>query len=220
VTYQYTDVNQLVQPHSYMYTPYQGKAFITAYLKDRKEDMQRFKLLELKEQLSESDRYICEISKNFLSGGLQLLDSKSIKQVSDFDDQLKIFSEELLISLIFSQFSKEPDVRLKHWVDFLVQRFEVTKKIHEIYHPNKHRKGGGGSENTRLYWLFSLLLTLNYRTTNNVKHLSTNLKINDLLCSLNDDFCQTVPKQGLLLVLSAEIEHINVLFRGIKGVTF
>jgi hypothetical protein len=220
MTYQYTDVNRLVQPHSYMYTSYQGKAFITAYLKDRKEHIQRFKVLELKEQLSESDRYICEISENFLAGGLQLLNSNAIRQVSDFDDQSKILSEELLISLIFSQFSKEPDERLKRWLDFLVQRFEVTKKIHEIYHPNGRRKGEGGSENTRLYWLFSLLLTLNYRTSNNVKFLSTGLKINDLLCSLNDEFCQAVPKEGLLLVLNAEIEHVNVLYRGIKGVTF
>lgn len=217
ITYEYTDVNRLRYPHKYMYTSYQGRAFVTAYLRDREKNIQRFKIQALTEQLSKSDLHICEKSELYFSEGCQILDSKSIKQVSYFDDKSRIISEELLLSLISSQLSKERDARVKDWLDFLVQRFEVTKKVYEIYHPKKPRKGDGDPENTRLYWLFSLLLTLYYSATNNVKYLSTNLKINDLLCSLNDDFCKIVPKQGLLLVLNAEVEHTNILFNGIKG---
>lgn len=217
IIYEYTDTNRLRKPHKYMYTPYHGGAFINSYLSDRDGDIRRFESQASTEELVGIERYLCESSVLFLDQNCHSLAYGSSKSISYFDKKDRVTTEELLLSLLGSQLSNTQDESLKYWVDFLVQRFEVTKKLYEIYHSNNLRKGGGEAESVRLYWLFSLLLTLFYSATNNIKYLSTTLKINDLICSLDDDLLKNIPKQGILLVLSNEVDSINLLFSNING---
>ena len=216
-SYEYTDTNRLQQPHKYMYTPYQGDAFINFYLTDRYLNIKRFESWASVEDLDGIDRYLCDASVLFLEGNSHSLVYESLKSISFFDKTHTVSSEELLLSLLGSQLSNTEDARFKYWVDFLVQRFEVTKKIYHIYPSSNLRKGSGGAENVRVYWLFSLLLTLYYSDTQNMQYLSTNLKINDLICSLDDALLKTIPKPGILLVLCQEVDSINALFSKING---
>lgn len=218
--YEYTDVNRLQIPHKYMYTPYQGSTFIRSYFSDREKNVRRFKLQEMTQELAKIDSYLCESSLLLLAENFCPLVYESVESISHFDTKTRVITEELLTSLIVSQFSNDQHKCIKHWIDFLTQRFEVTKKLYEIYHSNNLRKGEGKAENVRLYWLFSLLLTLYYSGTNNIKYLSTLLKVNDLICSLDDDLLRTIPKQGLLLVLSKEMESIRELSSNLNGDLF
>ena len=85
------------------------------------------------------------------------------------------------------------------------------KKIYKNYHLNDFRSGRGDNEIVRLYWLFSLLLTLVYFETKNIKYLSTLLKVNDLLCSLNENDLLTIPIGGIELILLKEVQSIKEL---------
>ena len=217
INYVYTDANRLQSPHKYMYTPYQGDAFMGAYFSNREMNIRRFKCQEKSQEIIAIDSHLCESSQLFLTQNCLPVAHECIKSISFFDKKPKIITSDLLLSLIDSQFSNDQDKSVKDWIDFLVQRFEVTKKLYELYHSDNLRKGEGTSENVRLYWLFSMLLMLYYFATNNIKYLSTSLKINDLICSLDDVLLMNIPNQGIFLVLSKEVDNINILFNNING---
>ena len=100
----------------------------------------------------------------------------------------------------------------------LVQRFEVTKKIYKNYHIN-FRKGEGESDVVQLYWLFALSLTLYFCATKKIKYINTLLKVSDLLCSLDDKLLsQSIPPQGLSLILLVELLSVKYLSKNIDGV--
>jgi len=221
IKYEYTAFNRLQNPHQYMYTRYQGEDFIRSYFKDREVHIKRFKSQEVGQDLDDIDIYLSESARFLLQeNDYTVNDYKTIQRIGCFKRQNRVITEELLMSLIACQLSNDHDDTIKDWIDFLVQRFEVTKKLYQSYHSHNLHRGEGNAENIRLYWLFSLLLTLYYSGPNNIKYLSTLLKVNDLICSLDDFFLNKIPKQGLLLVLSKEIESIRILFRDINGDLF
>ena len=107
---------------------------------------------------------------------------------------------------------------IKFWLDLIVQRFEVTKKIYESY-PHNFRNGEGRSNIIQLYWMFALSLILFYCKTKNIKYLSTLLKVSDLLCSLDEKLLSDeIPAQGLSVILLVELLSVKILTRNINGV--
>jgi hypothetical protein len=133
--------------------------------------------------------------------------------------QEPVFTLNLLHTLIAAQLTDVQDANTKVWLDRLVQRFEVTKKIYESYLAG-FRKGEGANTSVRLYWLFALSLCLFYARSNEIKYLSTLLKICDLLCSLPEKELQGhIPEHGLPAVLATELVSVQLLAEK-KGVSF
>jgi len=246
-SYTYTEVNCLEKPHKYTYTPYLGIEFLDAYFRDRLKDIRRCKLQDRKPYKHKIDSYFCHESKRqfeviFDNAFCQVdeswrslvnwedfstpQESKStpisdkIEAISSFDIENETNTEKLLSSLIFTQLNIEDEELIKEWLDRLVQRFEVTKKLYETY-PAGFRKGQGIKDNIRLYWLFSLMLALYYVRTTNIKYLSALLKVSDLLCSLSDDILVgETPLKGLSLTLSIEFLSIKLLSYNIREALF
>jgi len=126
---------------------------------------------------------------------------------------------DILHSLIAVQLINVQDVNTKFWLDRLVQRFEVTKKLYETYLVG-FRKGEGVSTSVRLYWLFALALCLFYARSNEIKYLNTLLKVCDLLCSLPEhELERHIIKHGLSVVLATEVLSVQLLCEK-KGVSF
>ena len=243
INYEYTEVNRLDNPHNYMYTPYQGANFVNAYFKNRLENIKRFQS-QGNQSYIDIDLHFCFKSisqlKEFLEkvGNYRRLTSEfddlpKLKEIPSFleeaeIDQLKFFkleneidTERLLTSILFNQLNNKNNRLIKEWLDLLIQRFEVTKKLHTIY-PKGLRSGKGKTNVVRLYWMFALLLNLCYVETQNIKYLSTLLKVSELLCSLgsNNRSIHEVPKQGLVLILLVEIISIRSLSNNIKRGNF
>ena len=209
--YEYTSVNRLQNPHAYMYTPFGGKDFIQAYFQDRDFHNRRFDLLTAQQKLTSTDSYLYKSSRYLLEENKHSVPLPFMSSVMSFVDSEEIITEKILFSLLGAQFSGESHDTLKKIIDALVQRFEVTKKLFYKYHTLDLRQGKGESQNAYIYWLFSLVLTLYFHGTKNVKYLSTILKVNDLLCSLENQYLAKIPIQGLKLVLSKEVESISML---------
>lgn len=132
----------------------------------------------------------------------------------------KIKTLDLLHALIAIQLTDIQGSDTKFWLDRLVQRFEVSKKIYESYLPG-FRKGEGAKTSVRLYWLFSLALNLFYVKSNEIKYLNTLLKICDLLCSLPKNMLNGhIPENGLSAVLAAEIIGVELLSGKKLGCTY
>jgi hypothetical protein len=243
INYKYTEENLLDNPHNYMYASFQGEEFVNAYYKNR---LNYIKLFELKANqiYINTDLFLCQRSieylKTFLenSGEYQKYQSifddltqyeeiilnyeqDFINNIQSFDLKNEIDTESLLISILYSQLNNRYDKSINQWLDRLIQRFEVTKKLYEVY-LSGFRNGKGSHSNLRIYWMLSLSLNLRYVETQNIKYLSTLMKVSDLICSVeqNTNFNHQIPKQGLILILLVEIITVRLLTNSIEGFKF
>ena len=97
------------------------------------------------------------------------------------------------------------------WLDRLIQRFEVSKKLYTRYQPG-FRKGQGESGQVDLYRQLGLVLCLRYHATGQLRYLSTLLKLTDLLCSLPPTDNPAGPEAELVgLIVSAEVAAVRAL---------
>ncbi len=245
INYEYTEVSRLDKPHKYMYTSYKGSEFLYSYFRDRLKCLKIFEKIKGKKYKNKVHLSIhlraTIVLKDFLdresynesmksiidwNSGLELYDSQiyniddDIITLSSFNVGSEINSEKLLISTLNSQLDEENENLIKFWLDLLVQRFEVTKKLYENY-PANFSKGEGKNNIIQIYWMFALSLTLFYCSTKSIKYLSALLKVSDLLCSLDEKFLnQNIPPHGLSLIILVELLSIKLLSKTIKGVDF
>jgi len=246
MSYPYTQANRLEEPHSYMYTPFQGSELLQSYQSgrmavvrcrasaeyDRAEPDHLFVVCALPALEKLLDTSVPGAGQRFralLAGGSakalhsDKADDGSLnglaKNLENLTTAVPVITLELLHALIAVQLTSERNVGTKIWLDRLVQRFEVTKKLYASY-PAGFRNGEGGNTSVRLYWLFALALSLFYARTNEIKYLSTLLKVCDLLCSLPENRVQVcIPENGLSVVLAAEVVSVQLLAEK-KGVPF
>lgn len=241
--YPYSQTNRLEEPHKYMYTGFQGTPLLEAYISNRIASADCFVsaasggekldqiLMDKALQVLESKFKAISVlaGKKYLEiVGCRDVYKKITSETSGLNDLAidlsrfttteSVMSLELLHALIVAQLSNQQSPDTKGWLDRLVQRFEVTKKIYESY-PSGFRKGEGGNDSVRLYWLFALALCLFYVETDEIKYLSTLLKVCDLLCSLPESTLQEcIPSCGLNVILAAEVVSIQLLAEE-KGVS-
>lgn len=247
MSYLYSQVNRLEEPHNYMYTPFQGAAFLQSYRESRLLIIQG--LADTKGGSAEPDQLLVtygllalvklfdttspECGNQFRtlleSGGLKSIglpsaESSHLNRLAESLSTLTINAPvsilDLLHALVAVQLidSNGLNADVKVWLGRLIQRFEVTKKLYEFY-PAGFRRGYGTSLSIRLYWLFALALCLSYSSSNEIKYLSTLLKVCDLLCSLPTNMLQEqIPANGLQAVLATEITGVQLLAEH-KGVS-
>jgi len=247
MSYLYSQGNRLDDPHRYMYTQFEGVDLLRSYQASRMDVVRRIgidyggggvgfdsTILDLSlpflgelvcEGIGESSKIFqdllssrsveCEGAKSEVNFELE----KLAKSLGRFTDEDSVITLDLLHALIAAQLTDLDGDNTKMWLDRLIQRYEVTKKLYEFY-PLGFRKGEGDSRLIRLYWLFSLALCLFYCRTHEIKYLSTLLKICDLLCSLPEELLQDcIPKYGLSAVLATEIVSVQLLAAQ-KGVLY
>jgi len=236
--YEYTKENQLRKAHNYMYAPYLGGDFINIYFNDRIKNLNRADSIYKKQHDDKVYSYFINKSNKLFSDSLHqdllnkhynidspevvLLAEKKIylSNLAPFNIKNDINTLELLSSLIFNLINDYDEDFVKKWLDLLVQRFEVTKKIYTKYQAGLV-KGSGESDKLQLYCLFALSLSLYFVKKNSLKHLSTLLKVSDLLCSIeNEVLRRTFSSRMFSLILLFEISIIMTLSKKLKGVDF
>ena len=141
------------------------------------------------------------------------------KLINNFSLAQQVKTSILLDILFASILLDVNNINNKIWLDRLVQRFEVTKKLYEEYLPG-FRKGRGHNNLIKLYWLFALVLSIYYAEKNQIKYLNTLIKVCDLITSLPfKDLVRDIPEFGLDLVLSTEIAFVKILLKA-KGIEY
>lgn len=236
--YLYTSANRLEQPHNYMYTPFQGELLLQSYLESRMAQLQN--ILSAGDPVGELtdaslDQHIVphlhrafghispEAASRFeqLVGGglatvspagnpLRELEQQAIALIH-FSLKEPVETAALLEAVVAAQLSGQHIENVKEWSDRLIQRFEVTKKLYDNY-PAGFRKGEGAGSSIRLYWLFALSLSLSYASSQQIKYISTLLKVCDLLLSLPESIrTGFLSVSGMSSVLATEIVSIQLL---------
>jgi hypothetical protein len=202
VTYAYTQENRLEHPHRYMYTPFEGLTFLEAFLENRQLFLSRYDL--------KADTGIHSLHDDYL--GLNLT-SQAQAHVKAFQLDEPVVTIDLLNAVVQAQIDQVEHQETKHWLDRLVQRFEVNKKIFVTYLPG-FRKGEGAADVLELYWKLAVALYLQYESCHGLKYLSTALKITDLLCSVPfQQLSVAIPDCRMNILLQAEIRMVKALMR-------
>ncbi len=152
------------------------------------------------------------LADNILTPKDNSVSSRKRQILESFSLDKNVETMSLLISLfsnILSTWKYSPLGKM--WMDRLVQRFEVSKKICERYKPG-FKKGDGTSECFILYALFAMNLSIYYYKTKNLKYLNTLLKLNDTLISVIDKLTDDYPSIFMAyLSVSCEVCFIGKL---------
>lgn len=175
MSYPYTSENRLISHNSYMYSAFSGYAFFGDYVGDR-----RAFLSDAPSDLS--DRKFLSM----LPGLLHLRDDTTHPApLSECDPVRRVQTNRLLMRLLIDV-KNERNSHWADWLDRLIQRFEVTKKLYQAYQPG-FRKGVGSCTDPALYVAFSYLLTMQCLSRPHLKTINAMLKVNDTLVSVKPD---------------------------------
>lgn len=232
-TYKYTSENRLFSPNTYMYTEYEGKGFVNNYLNSRKKYIEN---LKKDIEINKTDEYytiFCnpeefnldlfvesvksEVCINIISSDNECNDQYNLSTIKAcLNSTENIYTEKLLLSIIYLLFIDNKVEITKIYIDKLLQRFEVNKKIYEFYNADI-KKGQGDFENIKNYILLSIILVYMYALTNKLYYINTLLKINDTLCSIHENIQENELNKILLLSLMAEKHFIELILKN-KGI--
>jgi|APSaa5957512535_1039671.scaffolds.fasta_scaffold36425_3 hypothetical protein len=245
MNYIYNQRNLIENPEKYMYTKFQGIDLFETYFKNRNNILKKCRGT-ISGPLSSSlviQRAFIVIKQNLISKSPDALESfypyikqedvKSIhsrinddlnsvqinKLMNNFSLEQSVETSILFDTLFASILLNVKNINNKIWLDRLVQRFEVTKKLYEEY-LSGFRKGRGQNNLIKLYWLFALVLSIYYSETYQIKYLNTLIKVCDLITSLPfKDLTRDIPEFGLDLILSTEIVFVEILLKA-KGIEY
>ncbi len=243
--YKHTVGNRIISPDKYMYTSFEGNNFLKTYYKDRLrhiESAQEFfsypclykipenlylkvhNALKLILENNNSSFYpnMERLHLNIPSNHNSYYENKqfNIYELSSYNLNTEINSENLITSILNEIVHENSSESIKYWMDLLIQRFEVTKKIYQTY-PKNFSRGEGSYDSINTYWIFALSLALYFSKSHNIKYLNTLLKVVDLLCSLsNQDIKKDIPSSGFTLILLVELIFIKGLSSNIERVNF
>ena len=239
MNYIYNKNNLFENPEKYMYTKFEGSGFFIDYFHSR------YKSIELLSNINEYplnniDFYtVKQEIKNRLNKDLEIYERELRWFKSSYNDDFSTLSDCKMQKTKLSSFSFEEGVDTKDlflsilssindnkniklskiWVNHFVQRFEVTKKLFTRYDKGIKR-GLSYSDNFEIYIIFSLILSIIYIQSSNLKYLNTLLKICDLLTSLISENNINKIHSGLLQqVILIEITFIKILLNS-KGIQY
>ena len=220
-TYEYSGVNRLTTPHSYMYTPYEGRPFLVAYRQARRTSLER--LLARANSLSQgcapderrriealrlSDRSWAPDdrleSPEGSTAGSRLHEPETVKEWIDTVQAM----DAALVELSRASEARREAIRLR--LNRYVARFEVTKKLAAGYDPGFTR-ACGREDDLELYAAFSLALLRYHARWSSVKFLNAALKVNDLLTSVPGERFSAYAANVGIAALRLEQEAIETL---------
>ncbi|MBK7901047.1 MAG: hypothetical protein IPJ99_17330 [Betaproteobacteria bacterium] len=200
MSYPYSAENRLDVPHAYMYAPFGGRTFLHAYVADREKRLAaRLPFGHLRPSDSFAPRLIEAARRR-----------ASLASPHAFSPGGRTELQPLLAALLAS-LARGDLATAQPWLNRILQRFEVSKKLYTAYAPS-FRKGEGEMRDPACYAELALCLALAYSMSGHLQYLSTLLKLVDLLLSLDSQVLRRGCSSELLdLLVSAELDAVRAL---------
>ncbi len=173
MSYPYTSKNCFDLPNTYMYTPFDGEYFLDSYIEDRRLRLARLTMKGNCSHPRGSNKPLADAA----------LATASTERPDVFSPVEPIRLKHLLEALLGVLANGDYAAALP-WLERVIQRFEVSKKLYAEYMPG-FRKGKGEARDLTLYVEFALCMALAYELSKHLQYLSTLLKLNDILLSLD-----------------------------------
>ena len=183
--YIYSIGDLLNNPINYQRTSYEGIKFLKAYFKSREKIILKDNHIKFNQIIEKFPKI--ELENNDLIETNQLLQN---------------LSQQILHKTLDSEF--------KNHLDSLVRRFEITKKIFDVY-LHDYKQHSGDFKNIKNYVFLSWIFLMYFLYNKNLKYLNVSLKINDLLCSQFSDIFEYELRDLISSLIKEEIKIIRDL---------
>ncbi|SNY98597.1 formyltransferase family protein [Halomonas sp. hl-4] len=180
--YPYSNGDNLKNRHDYAYSPYHGERFLEAWIEARK--------ALLKDTIP--------------------LEEVPMPVDSSYPSGSDVHTAHLLEALFYQLTeSDEPQTyNFQHWLNWIIKRFEVSKRLHVRYAlSGKRTKPLGTFRNLSLYVRFAEILVLAYSEKNKVPALNALIKCLDTLYSVTENLTAE-QKQRVARVATKEQEFV------------
>lgn len=190
--YDYTEKDLLQYPQKYQHSPFEGKLFISEYLKSRKKISEK-----IKDNINVTSIY------DILDLSPISYDEISIKKIDIF------VTEVFLIYFLKCTKTKKNEIKI---IEKLLKFFEVKKKIYSEYNfkTNTHSED---FTQLRNYILFSLACGKIFKMNKNLKFFNTILKLNDIICSKIDSISDVNDLSLTYNTITFELQQIEKLLK-------
>jgi hypothetical protein len=200
VNYPYAAENRLEAPHAYMYAPFGGQEFLVAYVAERRTRLARYP--QGAACLSGGNM------KDTLAAAARAFASATRPDAFSPDEYTSL---KPLLAALLGALAAGDQSAAQPWLIRLIQRFEVSKKLYAAYAPG-FRKGEGEARDPARYVELALCLALAHELSGQLQYLSTLLKLNDLLLSLDANALRPVSlSEALALLVAAELDAVTAL---------
>ena len=193
--YAYNKKNLIEEPEKYMYTKFHGIEFINSFIDSRKKiknqtieenpsDYSMYPILyqtsqKLGKYLSNKyPQYLEELNKNLhlpdiFKKNIIKDEMNKLIPIDSFSVNKEVKTNILLKTLFNSIIDDNKMSKInKIWLDRLIQRFEVTKKLYEGYFVG-FRKGYGKNNIIENYLLLGIILEVAYIKNKKIKYLKS-----------------------------------------------
>jgi hypothetical protein len=197
VTYSYAAVDRLREPCTYMYTPFEGADFVRAYHQSRAEVLDRIARTLDGQPHAGVVAAAGTLAASLATAGVfegaarRLVESLPATPVVPAGRapllptrQAAVETVEFLDAMVVTlgggsaELGSEP----RYWLDRLVARFELTRRVYQRYDA-KLRGGAGAPDNLALYAKCGLIFALGEQRLGGLKLANVLLKIGDVLAS-------------------------------------
>jgi hypothetical protein len=181
--YPFADGDRFKERNTYFYTPYGGNEFLVAWQDDR-------------------------------SAVLAVLPDPSEPKVGrtvEIPEPGPVETLSLLNAVHGALKSADTNnTALKEWLAKLVQKFEVTKRIHRAYNSNFKAINPVEHRDHRLYVLLAGVFELAYEQFGDLRYLNAFLKCLDTLCSVADQLGE-LDQAHLAWLIGRERVHVDAV---------
>jgi len=188
MSYKYTKTNLLIKAENYHYSEFSGSSFLEKYLNDRIMFIKEIPQKTFSEYADKRSIYsfLAKYSNEILFKENALFTETidySHAPLSSFENVKIIETIFLLESILISQIKGDEKVNIELWLQRLIKKFEIKKKIYSSYQGHTVT-GNGGYSDPKLYVLLSFILSYSYKINSEIKVLNSMLKINDTILSI------------------------------------
>lgn len=190
--YPYAEGDLLTERNTYFYTPYEGRKFIEAWKKSRGSIAETI------------DKKVCPPL------GEELISLEDIsKKTTDGDlIEASVWLDSLYVPLANKGAEIWQDIAV--YVDILVKRFEITKRIHRAYVKDFRAYDKDAYRDLSLYVRAAEIFEAAYELSKGLPYLNVLLKCLDTLCAFSNDLNE--PERGRLArLIDLEKKHITEL---------
>jgi hypothetical protein len=215
--YEYSRIDRLENPHSYMYTKFLGREFLEVYAVSRRESLGFFNRINAEKNGTERSQDIDGIVMSYLRNVFG--ESPPRETIFEFHKNgIVTGTRDILNGCLYLMAHRRLDKKrdLYFVLSGFIRKYETFKRIFSAYGKD-FRKSSEEYEDIACYVLLGTALGLYFREFGNLKFLNCQLKINDMLCSVRNRIDDIYITALSIASLHLELEAVERLMKR-KGV--